>query len=342
MMKVLQWAGNTLLSVFKTRQQLLFENLVLRQQLAVLNRSVKRPQLTRADRLFWVMVSRVWSHWSKALIIVQPQTVLRWHRQGFRLYWTWKSRSEKLGRPFIGPAVRDLIRTMSQANPLWGAPRIHGELLKLDIHVSQATVSKYMIRHRKPPSQSWKTFLKNHAPDLVSIDFLTLPTATFRVFYVFLVLSHKRRSVLHFAITEHPTAEWTAQQIVEAFPYDTAPKYILRDRDSIYGRDFRRRVDRMGIEQICTAPRSPWQNPYVERLIGSVRRECLDHLIILNATHLHRILRSYLVYYHGSRTHLSLNKDAPEKREKETPEMGKINAISMVGGLHHRYTRRVA
>jgi len=342
MMTVLKWVGNTLLSVFMTRRQLLFENLVLRQQLVVLNRSAKRPQLTRTDRLFWVMVAQVWSHWSKALIIVQPQTVLRWHRQGFRLYWTWKSRGEKLGRPFIDPEVRELIRNMSQANPLWGAPRIHGELLKLDIHLSQATVSKYMIRHRKPPSQSWKTFLNNHAADLVSIDFLTVPTATFRVLYVFLVLSHERRSVLHFAITEHPTAEWTAQQIVEAFPYDTAPKYVLRDRDRIYGSEFRRRVDGMGIEQVCTAPRSPWQNPYVERLIGSVRRECLDHLIILNVTHLHRILRSYLAYYHGCRTHLSLDKDAPEGRAKESPEMGKVNTIPMVGGLHHRYTRRAA
>jgi len=231
---------------------------------------------------------------------------------------------------------------MSRANPLWGAPRIHGELLKLDIHLSQATVSKYMIRHRKPPSQSWKTFLKNHAPDLVSIDFLTVPTATFRILYVFLVLSHERRSVLHFAITDHPTAEWTAQQMVEAFPYDTAPRYVLRDRDKIYGSEFRRRVDGMGIEQVCTAPRSPWQNPYVERIIGSIRRECLDHLIILNATHLHRILRSYLAYYHGCRTHLSLDKDAPERRAKESPEMGKVNAIPPVGGLHHRYTRRAA
>ena len=211
---------------------------------------------------------------------------------------------------------------MSQANPLWGAPRIHGELLKLDIHLSQATVSKYMIRHRKPPSQSWKTFLNNHASDLVSIDFLTVPTATFRVLYVFLVLSHERRSVLHFAITEHPTAEWTAQQIVEAFPYDKAPKYLLRDRDRIYGNAFRLKVDGMSIEQVCTAPRSPWQNPYVERLIGSVRRECLDHLIILNQSHLHRILRSYLVYYHGSRTHLFLNKDSPEGRGKESPARG--------------------
>ena len=339
---LLQTAVTTLLSLLKTRQQLLLENLALRQQLAVLNRSIKRPQLTASDRTFWMVLSRIWRHWSETLLIVQPATVVRWHRRGFRWYWAWKSRRPRPGRPLIDPAVRDLIRTMSRANPLWGAPRIHGELLKLDIHLSQATVFKYMARNPKPPSQSWKTFLKNHAPDLVSIDFFTVPTATFRVLYVFIVLSHKRRCVMHFNVTDHPTAEWTAQQMVEAFPYDTSPRYVLRDRDKIYGSEFRRRVDGMGIEQVCTAPRSPWQNPYVERIIGSIRRECLDHLIILNATHLHRILRSYLAYYHGCRTHLSLDKDAPERRAKESPEMGKVNAIPMVGGLHHRYTRRAA
>ncbi len=179
---------------------------------------------------------------------------------------------------------------MSRTNPLWGAPRIHGELLKLDIQVSQATVSKYMMRDRKPPSQSWRTFLTNHLPDLVSIDFFTVPTATFRVLSVFIVLSHERRSVLHFNVTEQPTAQWTAQPVIEAFPFETAPRYLLRDRDGIYGREFRRRVEGMGIEQVCTAPRSPWQNPYVERLIGSVRRECIDHLIILAEYHLRRIL----------------------------------------------------
>ena len=342
MMTILKWAGNTVLSVFKTHQQLLLENLVIRQQLVVLNRSTKRPQLTRTDRLFWVMVSRVWSHWSKGLIIVQPQTVLRWHRQWFRMYWSWKSRTQKPGHPCLDPEVRDLIRTMSQTNPLWGAPRIHGELVKLNIHELQATVSKCMIWHRKPPSQSWKTILNNHASDLVSLDFLTVPTATFRVLYVFLVLSNERRSVVHFGITDHPTAEWTVQQMVEAFPYDTAPKYVLRDRDKIYGRVFRRRIEGMGIEEVCTAPRSPWQNPYVERLIGSVRRECLDHLVILNTTHLHRILRSYLIYYNKSRTHFSLAKDAPEGRGKESPAMGRIIAIPMVGGLQYRYTRRAA
>lgn len=341
-MILLQLAANAVQSFFKTRQKLFLENLALRQQLAVLNRSAKRPQLTPADRMFWVVLSRRWRHWSETLLIVQPETVIRWHGQGVRQYWAWKSRRQKLGRPSIDPAVRDLPQNMSQTNPLWGAPRIHGELLKLDIHVSQATVSKYMIRNRRPPSQSWRTFLNNHLPDLVPIDFFTVPTAAFRILYVFIVLAHDRRSVLHFNVTEHPTAQWTAQQVIEAFPFETAPRYLLRDRDGIYGRDFQRRVARMGIEQVCTAPRSPWQNPYVERLIGSVRRECIDHLIIWDEAHLHRIVRTYLAYYHGCRTHLSLNKDAPAGRVQESAEVGEIRAIPVVGDLHHRYTRQAA
>lgn len=199
-----------------------------------------------------------------------------------------------------------------------------------------------MIRNQKPPFQSWRTFLTNHLSDLVSIDFFIVATVTFRVLYVFLVLSQERRSVLHFAVTDHPTAEWTAQQMVEVFPYEIVPRYVLRGRDRIYGKEFRHRVARMGLEQVCTAPRSLWQNPYVERLIGSVRRECLDHLRIFNEPHLHRILRSCSAYYHGSQTHLSLFKDAPKGREKESREMGKIKAVPVVGGLHPRYFRRAA
>lgn len=257
MTTILDWVGKTFLSIFKTRQQLTLDNLAFRQQLMVLNRSAKRPQLTHFDRMFWVLLSKFWNHWAKSLLIVQPETVLRWHRQGFRLYWRWNSYGQRLGRPFIGPAIRDLIRNMSQTNTLWGAPRIHGELLKLDIHISQATVSKYMVRNQKPPTQSLRTFLNNHLSDLVFIDFLTVPTATFRILYVFLVLSHDRRLVLHFAITDHPTSEWTAQQIVEAFPYETAPRYLLWDGDRIYRREFQQRVARMGIAQVCTAPGSP-------------------------------------------------------------------------------------
>jgi putative transposase len=231
---------------------------------------------------------------------------------------------------------------MAQANPLWGAPRIHGELLKLGIEVSERTVSRLMPKRRKPPSQTWRTFLDNHFREMISIDFMIVPTATFRVLFVFVVLAHHRRRVVHFNVTEHPTAAWTAQQIIEAFPEDTAPRFLLRDRDQIYGEEFRRRVSGMKIEEVMTAPQSPWQNPFVERLIGSIRRECLDHVIVLGESHLRRILKSYFQYYHRSRTHLSLAKDAPDPRAALPPELGSVIEIAEVGGLHHRYERRVA
>jgi transposase InsO family protein len=215
-------------------------------------------------------------------------------------------------------------------------------LLKLGIDISQATVSKYMIRHRQPPSQGWRTFLDNHVADLVSIDFFTVPTVTFRVLFVFVILAHERRRIIHFNVTESPGAKWTAQQIVEAFPWDTAPRYLLRDRDGIYGHEFTNRVDHMGITEVKTAPRSPWQNPYVERMIGTLRRDCLDHVIVVSENHLPRILRDYLAYYHGCRTHLSLEKDSPEPRRVELPDQGKIVEFPMVGGLHHRYARLAA
>jgi len=228
---------------------------------------------------------------------------------------------------------------MSQDNPTWGAPRIQSELALLGYSVAESTVAKYMVRRRKPPSQTWRTFLENHAECLCALDFFTVPTATFRVLYCLVVLCHDWRRVVHFNVTAHPTQRWTAQQIVEAFPYDEAPRYLIRDRDSVYGEWFRRRVKRMGIEEVLIAPRSPWQNPYCERLIGSVRRECLDHLIILNERHLLRILGSYFDYYHDSRTHLSLARNAPNPREVEPPSQGKVVAIAQVSGLHHRYTR---
>ena len=213
---------------------------------------------------------------------------------------------------------------------------------KLGIEISQAAVSKYMVRHRKPPSQSWRTFLDNHVHDLVSADFFTVTTVTFRVLFVFVVLAHDRRRVVHFNVTDSPSAKWTAQQMVEAFPWDTAPRYLLRDRDGVYGREFCNRVERMGIKEVKTAARSPWQNPYVERLIGTLRRDCLDHVIVLNDNHLRRILRDYLTYYHRCRTHLSMDKDSPEPRSVEPPDQGRIVELPMVGGLHHRYSRLAA
>jgi putative transposase len=332
----------TTLSALRSRRALVLENLALRHQLQVLQRRAKRPRLATRDRALWIILSRLWVDWRKPLVIVQPDTVVRWHRKGFRLYWRWKSRPMWMGRPRVPIEVRDLIRNMSQANPLSGAPRIHGELIKLGVQASQAAVSKYMVRHRKPPSQSWRAFLKNHAKDIVSVDFFTVPTATFKVLFVLLVLSNDRRRVIHFNVTKSPTAAWAGQQIVEAFPWDTAPRYLVRDRDGSFGGEFSRRVESMGIEQVLIAPRSPWQNAYVERLIGSIRRECLDHTIIFNERHLRRVLKEYFRYYHESRTHLGLGKDCPQSRLVETPDLGPISAEPMVGGLHHRYFRRAA
>jgi putative transposase len=231
---------------------------------------------------------------------------------------------------------------MSQANRLWGAPRIHGELLKLGIEVAQSTVGKYLHRQRKPPSQTWRTFLQNHAQQMASMDFFTVPTATFRILFVLVVLSHDRRSVVHFNVTEHPTEEWTAQQIREAFPWDQVPRYVIRDRDAIFGNEVVATTKGMGIEEVRTAPRSPWQNPYVERLIGWIRRECLDHVIVWNAKSLRGTLEEYFFYYERSRTHLGLGKDTPEARAVEKPEEGRVVSIPQVGGLHHRYQRRAA
>ena len=321
------------------KASLAIENLVLRQQLAVCKQRVKRPRLRRRDRVFWVWVSRFWPNWQSALIIVQPATVIRWHRQGFKLYWRWKSPNGRPGRPPIEREIRDLIRCMSRENPTWGAPRILSEMLLLGYHVAEGTVAKYMVRSRKPPSQTWRTFLDNHVRDIAACDFFTLPTATFRVLYVFIVLRHDRRHVVHFDVTTDPSAEWTAQQVVNAFPFDEAPRFLIRDRDGIYGDYFTKRVESMGIDQVPIAPRAPWQNPYCERVIGSIRRECLDHVIVFNEAHLKRIVISYFDYYHDSRPHLSLSRNSPVPREVEPPCRGKVVSISQVGGLHHRYSR---
>ena len=321
------------------------EILALRHQLNIMQQSSgakKRPRLGAADRLLWVLLARLWSDWRSALVLVKPETVIAWQRKGFRLYWTWKSREGKTGRPGVSREVRELIREMSRANPLWGAPRLHGELLKLGINISQATVAKYMVRQRKPPSQTWRTFLENHVKELVSIDFLIVPTVSFRILFVFVVLAHDRRRAIHFNVTAHPTAEWTAQQIAEAFPWESAPRHLLRDRDAVYGESFRKRVLEMGIHEVLSAPRSPWQSPYVERLIGSIRRECLDHVIVFNESSLRRTLKSYFRYYQQSRTHLALEKDAPEPRAIQPPKLGAVIEFPEVGGLHHRYERRAA
>ena len=325
---------------FQSRQQLLLENLALRHQITVLRRSVPRPRFRNPDRLLWIGLKRCWPNWQRMLVIIQSSTVVSWHRLGFRLFWRWKSRAHT-GRPSLSHELVTLIRQMWSTNPIWGSKRIQAELAKLGIEVSDSTVRKY----RPPPkrrSQTWKSFLHNHAEDLVAVDFFAVPTATFRVLYVFLVLAHERRKVLHFNITDSPSAAWTAQQLTEAFAYSSPPRYLLRDRDSIFGLEFVHRTAALGLEQKLIAPRAPWQNPFVERLIGSIRRECLDHLIVLNESHLRRHLTGYFNYHQQHRPHRSLGQDCPQPRAIEPPEQGKIIALPQLGGLHHRYTRRAA
>ena len=337
-MSILRMILAFLRAFFASRADLVAENVMLWQQLIVLQRSVPRLKLRRTDRVFLCWLSRLWTGWRSALLIVQPGTVVRWHRQGFKLYWRWKSR-KKQGRPLVDREIRDLIRRMCRENPTWGAPRIQSELALLGHIVAQSTVSKYMVRRPKPPSQNWRTFLENHVGQIAAIDFFTMPTITFRVFYVFLVLRHDRRRIVHFNVTTNPTAHWAAQQIVEAFPFEEVPRFLLRDRDGIYGPYFRDRVEHMGIEEVLIAPRAPWQNPYCERIIGSIRRECLDHLIVLNENHLHRILAEYFAYSHEARAHLSLDRNSPMPRSVQPPEKGKVVAKAYLGGLHHCYTR---
>jgi putative transposase len=324
-------------TIFSPRLELMAENLALRQQLAVLHRTAKRPKLRSQDRLFWSTLSSLWKNWCSALIIVKPDTVVKWHHEGFRLYWRWKSKALHAGRPKINAEIRDLIRTMSQENPLWGAPRIQAELKLLGFNVAESTVAKYRVKVLKPPSQTWKTFLSNHAGEIAGIDFFTVPTATFRNLYCFIILLHERRQIVHFNVTAHPTAGWTAQQMVEAFPEDAAPRFLLRDRDSIYGKEFRSRVAGMQIEEVITAPHSPFQNPYVERVIGSIRRECLDHVIVLSEEHLRKVLKDYFHYYNNIRPHESLEQNSPNPRVIESGNKGPIISIPEVGGLHHQY-----
>jgi len=329
-------------SYFRSHQSLRLENMALRHQLAVYQQTVKRPKLRSWDRLFWVLLSRLWLGWEKALAFVQPRTVIAWQHKRFRDYWRQFSQNGKPGRPAISNEGRNLIRDMWQSNPMWGSPRIVGELRKLGINVAKSTVEKYRPHVRKPSSPTWKAFLKNHVTDSVACDSFTVPTASFKVLFVFLLLAHERRRIVHFNITEHPTAQWTAQHIVEAFPWDTAPRYLLRDRDSIYSGALQQRLEHLGIEQVKIAPRSPWQNPSCERVIGSIRRDVLDHVIVFNDRHLKRVLSAYSASYHCFRTHLALEMDCPYPRAVEPPETGGVIARLEVGGLHHHYERQAA
>jgi transposase InsO family protein len=295
-----------LVGLFRSRASLEAENLVLRQQIIVLRRTApKRLRFNVLDRLLFVSLYRMLPDVRHTLAIIKPETVIRWHRAGFRAYWRWRSRSRP-GRPKVPAEVRQLIREMGLANPLWGAPRIHGELLKLGIDIGQTSVAKYMARRRRPPSQGWRTFLRNHADGIAAMDLFVVPTISFRCLYGLLIVRHDRRRLLWLGATAHPTGEWIAQQLVEACGWDQPPRYLVRDRDHSYGEVFVRRVRVMGIRDRPTSPRSPWQNGYAERLIGSIRRECLDHVIVFGERHLRHMLRSYLDYYKPSSQHPSV------------------------------------
>jgi transposase InsO family protein len=326
-----------LASPFKSKLRLEAENAVLRHQLNVMRRRLHgRVRLTNNDRWFFILLYRWFPSILQVLTIIRPETLVCWHRAGFRRCWRWKSRSLG-GRPLIEPELRALIRQMSMENPLWGAPRIHGELLKLGFEVAQSSVAKYMVKRWGRPSQGWLTFLRNHAPDIAAMDLFVVPTIGFDLLYAFVIVRPDRRHLVWINVTANPTAEWVARQITEAFPWDEAPQHLIRDRDRIYGTIVTRRLRAMGIRDKPTAPVSPWQNGFAERLIGSIRRECVDHIIVMGEVHLRRILRSYVDYYNGVRTHRSLNKDAPVFRPVQ--RTGSIKPFLILGGLHHHYVR---
>ena len=329
-------------SFFQSRWAVQLKILALQHQLAVYKQTVSRPKLRPSDRFLWAWLSRLWPGWHQALAFVQPRTVLMWQKKRFRDDRRGLRQQSQPGRPAIAQEGRALIRDMWRSNPTWGSPRIVGEIRKLGINVAKSTVEKYRPHVHKPSSPTWKTLLTNHIHDMVACDFFLVPTATCRVLFVVIRLAQERRRIVHVNITEHPTAQWTAQHIIEAFPWDTAPRYLLRDRDAIYSVAFQHRIKPISIEEVKTAPRSPWQNPYCERLIGSIRREVLDQVIVLSDRHLRRVLAAYLSYYHRFRTYLSLAMDCPQPRAVEPPEVGKVRAPPEVGGLHQHDERQAA
>jgi putative transposase len=336
----LLWFG-AFVRLFRSRGNLVFENFVLRQQLAVLKRRRPRPSLSIFDKLFWVAVRRFWSKWKEALIVVTPETVVRWHRAGFQMYWRLISKVRRqVGRRQTPKEVRELIFRMVTENPTWGAPRIHGELLMLGFDVSERTISRWMCRApRDPePTKRWLAFLRNHREAIAAMDFFTVPTVAFGLLYCFFVIAHDRRRILHFNVTLHPTSLWVVQQLREAFPFGSAPRFLIFDRDGKYGLEVPAAVRSLGIRSVRTSFESPWQNGVAERWVESCRRDLLDHIIAVNERHLKRLLSEYVGYYHEDRTHLGLGKGTPAGRTQCTIS-GRILSRERLGGLHHRYDR---
>lgn len=342
MLRLLRLWFGLLAPSFRSRRDLLLEILALRQQLAVVKDRHPQPRFSLPDRFFWVVLRRLWPGWTRALVLVQPETVVRWHRAGFKFYWKWISRKQvRLGRKPTNKALRDLIFRMVAENPTWGAPRIHGELKMLGFDISERTVLRWMRKApRNPePARRWAAFLNNHREAIAAMDFLTVPTLTFGLLHCFFVISHDRRRILHFGVTKHPTSAWTSQQLREAFPYDSAPKYLIFDRAANFSEEVVATMKTIGITPKRTAYRSPWQNGVAERWVGNCRRDLLDHVILLNERHLRRLIREYVRYYHEDRTHLGLEKQTPAGRieAKNTDAGCRVVAMPRVGGLHHRY-----
>ena len=342
MIRLIHFTLTLVTTSVRSRLSLQAENAALRNQLSLYRNSGQRPRIRPADRLLWCFIAKFWSGWRAALYFVQPRTVTTWQKKRFRDHWRALSQPAKAGRPRISRELRKLIGRMWEANPTWGSPKIVAELAMLGIDVAKSTVEKYQPKRTGPPSPTWRTFLDQHVQNLVSIDFFIVPTVKFRVLFVFIVLAHDRRRIVHFNVTEHPTAQWTAQQIVEAFPFDTAPSYLIRDGDGIYGERVTWRIESLGIDEVITAPSSPWQNAYVERVIGTLRRELFDHVIVLSEWHLKRLMSSYLDYYHPWRTHQSLNNDAPDGRPVRAAQPWNIVEFPAVNGLHHVYLPKAA
>jgi len=325
---------------FRSRRDLLLENLALRQQLAVLKRRHSHPRVAITDRVFWVILRRFWSRWRQALLLVQPETVVRWHRAGFKLYWTWLSRhGVRAGRKCVSKELRELIFRMVAENPTWRAPRVHGELRMLGFDISERTVLRWMRKapRDREPAKRWAAFLSNHREAIAAMDFFTVPTVTFGVLYCFFVIAHDRRRILHCNVTKHGSA-WVVQQLREAFPYDSAPGYLIFDQGANFNEEVIDTVKSFGIRPKRASFRSPWQNGVAERWVGNCRRDLLNHVIVLNERHLKRLLNEYVLYYHDDRTHLALAKGTPADREPENPNAG-CRAASMprLGGLHQRY-----
>jgi transposase InsO family protein len=338
MLELLALAYALLSAALRARADLVAENLVLRHQLTVLARPTqRRPRLCARDKLLWVLIRWLWRDWRRHLVVVRPETVIGWHRHGWRLFWRWKSRARG-GRPRLCDEVRELVATMARENPAWGSERIRGELLKLGIAVSKRSIQRYRGRGpARPPSQTWRTCLANHLAQVWAADLFTVQTPTFKTLYVLVFITHARRELVHVNVTAHPTAAWVWRQLIQATPWGRPPRYLVRDQDAVYGGDFPGRARRLGIETVLTPVRAPRANAIAERVIGTLRRECLDHLVVVNERHLRSALAEFVDYYNGQRPHRAVRLEPPIPATR--PVAGPIRARPVLGGLHHIYER---